>query len=277
VTPEEYLSLAQGCRSQNEFNRLHIGIENIATPPEMAGLSVLTARDGLPAASRSWLDTTRQFEPTVFSSPQGFERRALSKCVTIYEDRRAAPPQKGLLVAFTGNARRMMMPIPVFLQFIDSSAWDVVVVHKGSRASYLLGVEELADDLPSAARAIAEAASARNHRRTLTMGVSGGGAAAILAAIFVGVERGISVCGAPPKMPPPALGPALAEAQAAGTRPQLRLVYGTESPHDRQSALALQRAFGGELFPIPGIANHNVLAVLQRQGELAGYMRSVLN
>jgi hypothetical protein len=65
----DYPELAARCRTQNEFNRLHIGLENVCTPLELAEIATLAAsRKGFPA-TRSWLKNYRAWTPDLFDAP----------------------------------------------------------------------------------------------------------------------------------------------------------------------------------------------------------------
>ena len=107
--------------------------------------------------------------------------------------RSARSRDKGLLVAFTGNARRLMMPIPVFLQFVDAQLWDVLLLKKCARNSYLLGIEGISTDFRGLIDYIETTTSAMQHRSVITLGASGGGFAAIWAAVLMRATRGICV------------------------------------------------------------------------------------
>jgi hypothetical protein len=93
-----------------------------------------------------------------------------------------------------------MMPISIFLQCLDSRVWDVVLLRKGAdQATYFAGVEGVAASLPTLVQYVESAVPAKAYRRIVTYGTSGGGLAAILAAMLMGAARGISISGAPPQ------------------------------------------------------------------------------
>ena len=51
----DYLPLALECRTQNQFNRLHIHLENILAPREFVFLADLARRQQFPERSRQYL------------------------------------------------------------------------------------------------------------------------------------------------------------------------------------------------------------------------------
>jgi hypothetical protein len=190
----EYLPLALECRTQNQFNRLHIHLENILSPREFALLADLAKRQQFPERSRNWLEKIGGLSPSLFDSPQAYSRRALSENVLFYQDPERAPATKTLLVGFAGDARRLMLPIAVFLQCLDARAWDLVLLRKGpQKRPFSKGVEGVSRHLPSVLSYVNRLVAARRYRRIVTLGTSGGGFYAIVAAILLDGASGVSI------------------------------------------------------------------------------------
>jgi hypothetical protein len=277
TSASEYLALVSECRTQNKLNKLHIGLENILAPSEFGYLADLARSQQLPGRSYPWLVRMAALSPGIFESPQGFRRRALSQNVLVYEDPSRHDADKSLLVAFGGNCGRLGMPASVFLQCIDSRAWDVVLLRKGAPAqSYLAGLEGVSRHVPGVIRYVKTATSAQRYRRVMTIGTSSGGYAAILAAILMNAYRGASICGHPPQAP---LGLRLrwhlrrASAKCAA---KLIFAYGADFSRDHEAARSLQSSFGGRLHPIEGVDCHNALTSLLKHGQLAQFLDEML-
>lgn len=268
----DYPELAARCRTQNEFNRLHIGLENVCTPLELAEIATLAASRKAFPATRAWLKTYRGWTPELFDAPQRFERRAISPHMILYRSKERDPGDKSLLVAFTDNARRLLMPVCVFLQFLDSRSWDVVVLKKCSRNSYLLGLEGIATDFRGLVEFIRTDLGTARYRRVMTFGASAGGFAAIWAAILLQAQRGISVGGSPPR----SSSPMTIEDQRAPQGTDLCFVFASDSTVDRQSALALQELFGGRLCPVPGSHRHNPIGPMMKTGKFGAFIDELL-
>jgi hypothetical protein len=275
----EYLPLALECRTQNQFNRLHIHLENILAPPEFVRLADLARREQLPEQSCNWLKKIAGLSPGLFDQPQAFSRRALSENVLFYQDREREAAGKSLLVGFAGDARRLMLPIAVFLQCFDAHAWDVVLLRKGpNKWPYSKGVEGVSRHLPAALNYVKTSIAAGQYRRIVTLGMSGGGFYAILAAILLDGARGVSIGGALPKT---ALGFRLRWQLAfhrafAEREPEFKFVYSADHDRDRRAATAMQSAFGGIPCPVAGVADHNPLAPLLARGALAEFLNELL-
>ena len=107
----DYLPLALECRTQNQFNRLHIHLENILAPREFVLLADLATWQQFPERSRSWLEKIGGLSPGLFDRPQAFSRRAFSENVLFYQDHAREAAAKSLLVGFAGDARRLMLSL----------------------------------------------------------------------------------------------------------------------------------------------------------------------
>lgn len=262
----DYLKLVSRCKTVNMFNRLHIDLENICSPLEIVEIQKL-GKSKLSEPTRKWLRHFKYWEPSLFDAPQRYERRAISWPVMLYHDPEQDVHEKSLLVAFADDARRLMMPISVFLQHVDSRLWDIVVLKRGVH-SHLHGLDGMATDLHGLLEYVEAAVSPTQYRRVITLGTSGGGFPAIWAAMLVSASRGISICGCPPRSLPPSL-----EGRLAPHGVDLCYVYGSDQ--DRRSALALLALFGGRLRPVPEVDDHVLLyqLVMRRQfGELLDEM-----
>ena len=117
------------CQTQNQFNRVHIDLENILAPLELANLARFAVTRDLPEQTRDWLRKLETQVPEIFELSQQFGRRTVGP-LTLYQNANRDVSNKGLLVAFCGNARRLMLPVSVFLQFVDSHSWDIAVLKK---------------------------------------------------------------------------------------------------------------------------------------------------
>ena len=59
-------------------------------------------------------------------------------------------------------------------------------------------------------------------------------------------------------------------------RPELKLVFGADCVRDREHALSLQASFGGRLYSVAGVAEHNPFGAHLARGELAEFLREIL-
>lgn len=301
----DYSALAVHCRTQNQFNRLHIELENLLAPAELASIARYEAtpefanpspawRDRVKVLAPNvlgeperftrgnlpdWLDKIRKWAPRLFDAPQHYRRQALSDQVTLYQDPEGAPRDKSLLVAFTGDGRRLMMPIPVFLQYLDCRLWDVVLLKKCARNSYLRGLTGVTDNFPGVVGHIEALAQPKQYRRVMTIGTCSGAYSAIWGAVLMGADRGVSVCGGTPRLSASEVRRKRRKVYQPGPEPHgvdLRFVYGMDCTKDHKEALALVETFGGKLCPVHGIGGHGVFGLLLKRGEFADFIDEVL-
>jgi hypothetical protein len=274
----DYAAAARDCRTPNDFNRLHIDLETVLTPREMQALSRSLNIDREARQARAWLHRLADRSPGMFVSPQTFARSDVHELVTHYSDSVYPSAQKRLLLAFSGNAWRLMLPIANILQCLDARYWDVVLIKRSGRRSLLRGIEGVADNLPGLVRFTLSRFPSARYRQHATLGTSGGGYPAAAAALLSGARRGVSVCSGLPKEPPRFLvgrSAVVARVLSAARGTELLFVHG-EREEDRLGAEKQLRSFGGRLWPVAGVDHHNVFLDLERRGELAGFLNDVL-
>ncbi len=187
----DFAQRARECATENAWNRLHIDLGNVLAPQELAQLARYERSAGPFKRTAKWLDKLRRLSPDVLQAPRCFQVEPLHANLTLY--RGAADAQgRRLLFAFTGNAGRMMLPMPVFLQLFDPVAWDVLVVCKQRGQSYHeAGLRDIA---PAAATLL----DFSEYRSVACLGTSNGGFHAIVAALRIGAAVGVSVGGSAP-------------------------------------------------------------------------------
>jgi hypothetical protein len=264
----DYLNLASRCKSVNMFNRLHIELANICAPLEIVEIGNIK-KSKRPRATNEWLNNFSWWAPDLMINPQRFRRRAILWAVMLYHDPEWNGCDKNLLVAFADDARRLMLPISVFLQYIDSRMWDVLVLKRGER-SHLHGLDEMSSDFFGVVERVKSAVSPAQYRRVITIGTSGGGFPAIWAAILLRASRGISICGAAARSLHPSL-----ESQQVPDGLDLCYVYG--GAQDQQHARALQSLFGGRLRPVPEIDDHVLLYHMIVRRQFGAFISEMLS
>ncbi|MBK6394475.1 MAG: hypothetical protein IPF73_07140 [Betaproteobacteria bacterium] len=136
------------CKTANLINRLHITLENIFAPVELCALIDESRERGLdlPPPAAHWLggvDTLlRGGGPTV----QPFERRMINKSAAVYAAPGTEAERSGrtVVVAFTGDAHRLMMPISLLLQQCPADRYEFLMVFDPRRSLYLRGSRDWA-------------------------------------------------------------------------------------------------------------------------------------
>ena len=268
----DYRKLASACTTENEFNRLHIQLENILTPLELAKIAKLAETNALPKRSLRWLERMRKWNASMFDAPHPYKRRVISEHVNFYQSAEQKIRDKGLLVVFCSIAGRPMMPVGLFLQFVDSRVWDVVMVRKYPQMS-VTELDGTPTDVLGFVADIEANFSPSQYRRVFILGTSAGGFPALCTAMVMGADRGISLCGGPPRISSHSINSALGPKKAT----ELWFVYGVGCARDHDSALALKDLCGGRLMAIPEVLKHDFFSRLLKKGGCAEFFDKILN
>lgn len=220
-----YQRLSAACRTVNQLNKLHIALENRMTPVELVSLHkfLLPTNNvpkeqppatATPAATRlmaTQIDETaknilqrewisglhHKFLFAGKSTPMPFTRRKIHNGVYSY----SSPGEKQFktaLVCFTGNAQRMMMPTPVFLQNVASSQTDVIYLCTRRGDGYRNGIVGLGSDFETSVHRLDLLLKPHGYGRVATVGTSAGGLPALLAGLQLGADAVLSVGAANP-------------------------------------------------------------------------------
>lgn len=268
------------CRSINQFNRLHIALENRLTPLEVRDLSILIARRYSSTPSAFWIEklwnSRRLAGKTV---PEGYVRQRLKPNLYLYSGY-GARREKTLVVGFAGASRKLFLPISDFLQNMDSSTADVLLVSPHSESYYKNGILGLGSSLGEVLSVLKNVIEPLGYRRVVSLGTSSGALPALLAAIHLGFERGICVGGQS----------ILAErfrwiledetlrsiSQNWNGRPELLSIFSAEHPKDRNAAIELQKVLPLLLWPVEGNKQHNAFFNHWASGSLSGFFQKIL-
>lgn len=313
-----YARLLTRCATVNQINRVHISLTERMTPLELHGLrrampapsavwngaltQSLSRRGGLvseavrrlrpkaafPPESYAWLDELAGWASRSGSDvPQAFVRRRVRPNVLAYSDG-APAAAKTLLVCFTGVARRLFMPIPVFLQHVPAGRFDLLVLRDPSRNGYRDGLAGVADDFDGLVREIGTMFDRRAYRSVVTYGTSGGGLPAIVTALRYGLDKGVSVAGKGPLDPrwrtvrPGGVGEMLRGlARDAVRPPNLLLVHGADCEEDADAARALAQCVPASTLAVHGRdgqkMGHNAVFPLLLQSRFGEFLASALD
>lgn len=284
MNPQEYYrQSAAACRTNNDFHRLHIIIETFWAPLEVASILEMSRRETMPPQTMPWLlrlqglmDAGGRYEP--------YRRQELAPAVHLYEDPDGDARDRTLVIAFAGDAQRLMLPIPVFLQQCPATAFSFLVLRDLQRCYYLNGVRGLAPDFPQLLRSLGRLVDRQRYRRTFMLGSSGGGLAAVAAAMALGADRGIGICATSPALDDPRLAMknlTFAPFAAQLTRrepplPEIVLAFGADCIRDAEKAESLAGLVPARLQPVAGVASHNLLAELLLAGRLRSFLAEML-
>jgi hypothetical protein len=249
---------------------------------------VWSERDEIPAEIAVYIDNCVDMMEQGADYTRPYQPRQISRNIKLF----SAPTVndgKSLIVCFCGGLNRLMLPIPVFLQFMPETACDVLLIKDPSGWGYLCGVPEYAADLSKVADRIAVDLDVGRYANVKCLGVSGGGSAALYAGLLLDAERAISICGkhrslklAMAEDPNAAAFSGdefdeLVRGKLPSTNTRLILAFGARSAKDVVGARSLkQRLPSAEIVGVEPIDNHNLLYLLLKRAELRAFFERFL-
>jgi hypothetical protein len=161
----------------------------------------------------------------------------------------------------------------------------VIVLRDFSRRAFALGIPGLGKDLIETVSGLRTRIDPRAYRKAVSLGTSAGGVPAILAAIGLNLQRGISLCPSDYRWYAAhvkALG--VNEASYAALMasrphpfPELVLVAGAEKKDDLAAALALHALVPSQLWKLRNCAQHGILKWHLARGTLQTFLAKILD
>jgi hypothetical protein len=180
----------------------------------------------------------------------------------------------------------MMMPITVFLQHLNADRVDVAFLTDPLRNSFRRGVDGIAPNMELLIDELKTLLKIEEYQGVVTIGTSSGGTPAILTAVKLGLDGGLSVGGNGPDDPGWIMddgketGDLLSQySKQLSVKPRLFLAFGSDIPKDRLAAEALASIVPATLIPISdpsGTVGHNALYSLLTQGKLTEFLNNTI-
>lgn len=201
-----HLRLLGKCETANQLNRLNIRYERRMVPWEQLAFSAVQKELGALChrasqfsgirihpkvlaelrsrrARNGWLRGLLKQSKPLGGQPGQTQDRAtaetwrrtfVTKGIAHYR-RNPAAPSPFLLIAFTGSAQRLMMPMPTFLKSIEGLGADLLVVWARRGGRYEDGVPSLGYDLATSLGALAGYVGREHYQFHGVLAVSAGG------------------------------------------------------------------------------------------------------
>lgn len=177
-----------------------------------------------------------------------------------------------LLVAFTGSANRLMMPLPIFMQALPRNT-DLLILYDPLKSHYRSGIwdgDRTLWDLRSILAPVT-----RSYGDTIALGTSGGGLPALRFSKHAELRRGMSFGGRliddtlrilRREIVPPAYDPLCACDEARST--EVILVHAADNVQDALAARCASVAASSHMISLAGRSNHGILWDVQRMERL---------
>lgn len=270
-----------------DYLRRLIELEDSLAPLELA--NARESSSDLPEEVAQGLGKTYAMMMAGSKSLRPYVRTEISSNLRFYSAG-GAKADRSLLLCFCGNLNRMMIPIPVFLQFVPHDHFDVLIAKDPTKDEYIRGVPDYAGDLAEFLFKIRLNLGVDQYRDIRCLGTSAGGGVALYAGIMLNAERAIAVCGKHRTLAKVALN----ERDSAGARDGFefdRLIqqqyptstttllgfHGRDFPRDVIGTASLKRRLPSlKVVNVHGLNNHSVLPFLLYKGLLHGFFQRFL-
>ena len=236
------------------------------------------------AAIAGWLSgLERMMRDSGKRVPEPYESRRVRPAAVLFVGS-GNPRDKTLLVCFPGKGARLLaVPNAVWLQNMDASQYDVLMIAEPRAEGYRLGIPLLGKNIAEVAQSIGELAPVRDYARIRTVGYSAGGHAAIVAAYRLGAELGVSIAGRfhSERYPGRILRRLMATWRAAryGTCERIVLAYAADKTRDRNFARIVGNITGAYHFTVglegAGVGHH-VLNRVSERGQLGSFLTATV-
>jgi hypothetical protein len=167
-------------------------LEDQYTPRQL--LEMLPLLDGLNGHAAEACRTSFILIELHRKPAENYDREDVGPDVVFYRGDGPAD-QKSLIVTFCGRSQRPNMAWSLYLQYLPSSLFDVVILCDRSNNHYNDGIAGYAPDMLSLQRRLASDLQFASYRRLICYGTSSGGLPAIRVGLLAGAHRSIAVGG----------------------------------------------------------------------------------
>jgi hypothetical protein len=135
-------------------------------------------------------------------NPEPFIKKRIDRHTILFtsRDKSFKPKDKILLVCFTGKRHRMMMPLPVFLQYLNAETTDVIYMIDISSNSFRQGMPDYDHSFEGMLDRLSFLPF-KDYKQVVGMGVSGGTLPILLLSIKYGFDAVLTVGAKGPNEP----------------------------------------------------------------------------
>lgn len=263
------------------YNRLSLGKKEM----------VLSFKSGHPVQTMpqnqtiTWIqDLDSYFSKIKKVNPEPYIKKRIDRYTYLFTSKyfKHVPNSKTLLVCFTGNANRMMMPVCVFLQNLNAQNTDVIFLKDPGKNGYRHGVAgydnsfvDMLDRLSSL--------PFKNYKRVIGLGTSGGGIPVLLMSLKYEFDAVMAVSARSPNDVGyiKALGKEMkcfVRDVSKNTQkiPRIYLVYGANSSVDKDFAYLWKEILPASILKETENAPHNALLPLIKNGQFADFLSQTI-
>lgn len=281
---KQYEETVISLKSVNQINKFQIGLGHALSPQEMAELTHCLHNKALPPTAEEWLRGLKRTLDRYNPKLMPHTRVNIHDGVTMYRSRPLDGQQRHLLIAFTGDAQRLMAPIFVFLQECNMANLDILLLTDYSKRFYLNGIEGFAPDMPSLIKRLQSLYDKAEYSSVVSLGASAGGLAALWAGIAMQVDKAISI-GGPSHLNTDTRLSAMASPFGEFERlvkvkkdrlPKMIYAVGDQCKKDLQKLHELQTLVPLDVVKVGSCEEHNIIHHLFLKNQLSAFLQKLI-
>lgn len=198
-----------------------------------------------------------------------WSRTTISRDAILYHSPEVDRSEKQLIVGFSGNAMRLMMPTYLMLCSLDPQRYDLLLLKDSKREQYINGIDSMGESINALASFLNHYVTANSYQNGIALGTSGGGPAAI----YVALKNrwpGAVVFGSGDPERHPGLAELLRTQGEENGCSSILVNYGGRHKDDCVSAEKVKKLVPmAQLKPDTRFRKHNIVYALLLRGELA--------
>jgi len=130
--------------------------------------------------------------------PEPYLRLRVKKNIQLYSDSTYDSNNKTLIIGFTGNHKRLMLPVAVFLNHISSKKFDLLLLKDTKRDGYRSGITGITNDIHGLIGELGLFCDSDKYKAVVSLGTSSGGLPAVLTALNLELDKAVFIGGAGP-------------------------------------------------------------------------------
>lgn len=264
---EEGLRSISRARTLNEVNATYIGMCNIMTPVEAVALQRMLNNGGWrfppdavgeTAARAISLElqshATKLANDLLYAGKDTIEpfRRELVRPGIWRFSAGGKRHGKALVLGFTGNADRLMMPSPTYLQHFSAAEVDIVFLVDRARRGYSQGLPGIADSLPGLVSVLPELVATSEYRAVAVTGTSSGGLPSVMAGLGLKAQSVLAIgCASPADRRWAGQAESLlTDWRAASPGTKVAIAFGAQAPQDQAATEVIAALTGAEMIAV---------------------------
>ena len=205
-----------------------------------------------------------------------WERSSVTPDAFLYGNPAVPTQDKILIIAFGGNAMRLMMPTYGILCNLDPARCELLLLKDPHKSHYSRGIEGMGKNLDAISLYLQDFVEKNRYRRATALGTSSGGIPALYTGVKCKWDRVIAVGADRPDSPRHGITSMMLGELAGSVLPNetdVRFCFSAGNKRDHEAAVILSRIFPwSTIVAQKGCRTHNLLWEIYQADELGDFL-----